>query len=37
MYPDALCKAVIVKAAEDYFNLLAGFTPPPETIATPMR
>lgn len=28
MYPDALCKAVIVKAAEDYFNLLAGFTPP---------
>lgn len=28
MYPDALCKAVIVKAAEDYFNLLAGFIPP---------
>lgn len=27
MYPDALCKAVIVKAAEDYFNLLAGFIP----------
>nr|DAH99815.1 MAG TPA: hypothetical protein [Caudoviricetes sp.] len=29
MYPDALCKAVIVKAGEDYFNLLAGFIPPP--------
>lgn len=28
MCPDALCKAVIVKAAEDYFNLLAGFIPP---------
>lgn len=28
MYPDALCRAVIIKAAEDYFNLLAGFTPP---------
>lgn len=28
MYSDALCKAVIVKAAEDYFNLLAGFIPP---------
>lgn len=38
MYPDALCKAVIVKAAEDYFNLLAGFIPPPPvTIATSMR
>lgn len=36
MYPDALCKAVIVKAAEDYFNLLAGFIPP-VTIATSMR
>lgn len=36
MYPDALCRAVIIKAAEDYFNLLAGFTPP-ETIVTPMR
>ena len=29
MYPDALCRAVIIKAAEDYFNLLAGFAPPP--------
>jgi hypothetical protein len=28
MYPDALCRAVIIKAAEDYFNLLAGFIPP---------
>lgn len=28
MYLDALCKAVIVKAAEDYFNLLAGFISP---------
>lgn len=37
MYPDALCRAVIIKAAEDYFNLLAGFIPPPVTIATPMR
>lgn len=36
MYPDALCRAVIIKAAEDYFNLLAGFIPP-VTIATPMR
>ena len=36
MYPDALCRAVIIKAAEDYFNLLAGFAPP-VTIATPMR
>lgn len=29
-----LSNAIIKQAAEDYFNLLAGFVPPPVTIAT---
>lgn len=28
-----LTNAIIAKAADDYFNLLAGFIPPPVVIA----
>ena len=32
-----LTNAIIERAAIDYFELLAGFVPPPEVIATSMR